>query len=239
MMKCGDCKLDMIDITKKFDQTESHLLGPGWTHHVCPKCGGGKHIMAGKLKVIPGNKLPGEIEKKLIELKNTHDEIDMTTDYINTLFEDENLQKLMEKQKKLQEKIDNKVKELGIATIEETLREQMANEKELLDTIGSSIDDSYWGPDVFTKGKKDAVASNDGTIVVLRSTRTDRKIIPSKFVETYPLLANIYVAENRIKITLKEAEKDIGKDDLDKVTEKKVTHSFELNIKDGRNLPAP
>lgn len=238
MVKCGDCKLDMIDITEKFDQTEFHLLGPGWTHHVCPKCGGGKH-MAGKLKVIPGNKLPGEIEKKLIELKNARDEIDMTNDYINTLFKDEDLQKLMEKQKKLQEKIDNRITDLGITTIEETLKEQTTTEKELLDTIGSSVDDSYWGPDAFTKGKKEAIASSDGTIVILRSTRTERKIIPSKFVEIYPLLANIYVAENRIKITLKEAEKDIGKDDLDKVTEKKVTHTFELNIKDGRNIPAP
>jgi hypothetical protein len=93
-----------------------------------------------------------------------------------------------------------------------------------------------WGPDAFSKGKKDAVSSSDGVIVVLRSTRNERTIIPKKFVEQYPLITNKLVEDGRIKITLKEAEKELGVSAINELCDVKRTHTYELNIKDGRNL---
>jgi molybdopterin converting factor small subunit len=190
-----------------------------------------------KIKIKPGIELPTELEAKLIELKNQQDDIDTLMEYIQDQENDEELQKLDKQLTKVQEKIKTRESELKIPENIEMLSEIQAKLNEMLKSIGSSVDDPMWGPDAFSKGKKEAISSRDGIIVVLRTTKRTRTIIPSEFVAKYPLLTNKFVEEGRIKITLTEAEKELGVNAINEMCNVKVDHGYELQIKDGRNIP--
>jgi hypothetical protein len=235
-MICNDCKVELVENTQKFDSTEQHLLGKDWIHLICESCGKGVH-MKQALKIIPGKELPAELEAKLEKIKEKQEEIDFQMEYTQSLFEDEKLKKLMDKQQKLQEEVENKTIELGIPASETTTVELMNELKILVDSLGKEVPADIWGPDAFTKGKKDAIASKDGIWEILRSKRDERHIVPKLFIEKFPTVTNKMVEEGNIKITLKAAEDEIGKKEIESVCEHLVTYKYELNIKDGRNLP--
>jgi hypothetical protein len=205
---------------------------------VCPSCGKGVHMkQALKIKIIPGKELPAELEAKLEKIKEKQEEIDLHMEYTQSLFEDEKLKKLMDKQQKTQEEVENRTIELGIPASETTTAELMNELKILVDSLGAEVPADIWGPDTFTKGKKDAIASKDGIWEILRSKRDERHIVPKLFVEKFPIMTNKMVEEGNIKITLKAAEDEIGKKEIESVCEHLVTYKYELNVKDGRNLP--
>jgi hypothetical protein len=190
-----------------------------------------------KIEIKPGLKLPDETENKLTELKNQQDDIDALTEYIQEQENDSELEKLKKKLTEIQEKIKIRESELKIPENIEILSEMQTALNKMLESTGSSIDDAMWGPDTFSKGKKEAISSKDGTIVVIRSTKRTRTIIPSIFVEKHPLLTNKFVEEGRIKITLKEAEAELGKNAINEMCDIKIDHNYELRIKDGQHTP--
>ena len=65
----------------------------------------------------------------------------------------------------------------------------------------------YWRPDTFTK---------------------ERKIKPKSFWDMYPFLAEKYVNDGRLKITLTEAEKDLGVNQIDEICKKSTRYTYEL-----------
>lgn len=229
----------MIDITEKFDSTEQHLMGPGWSHFTCEKCGDGRHIKMEQalIHISPGKLLPAELEAKLTELKDQQDNIETLMEYIQEQENDEKLKKMNEKLAKLQEQIKTQESKLKITENIEMLTEMQDALNKMLTDFGASVDAPMWGPDEFSKGKKDAISDKSGIIVVLRSTRRDRIIIPKKFVEMYPVVTNELVEVGKIKIPIKYAEEKLGTEQINEISEVKVSHKYELRIKDGRNLP--
>lgn len=268
-MKCGTCKTEMADNTERFNSTEQHLLGPGWTHLICKneKCselGNGKHVKTEEYmrmqtiptrpvmeplapakksnkikgaKILPGKPLPPDAEEKLLKMKETQDNIDMLNECVTELYQDEELTKIQEKIFALQSKFEEKKKELGITDTEIAINDEIEIQRNMIASFGPSLAMDLWGPDAFSKGKKDAVTSADGKIFLLRSKTTKRKIIPTEFIKYHPLVLNELLEENKLTITLKEAETKIGKEDIDTVCEKTTTYSYEFVVKDGRNIP--
>lgn len=237
-MRCAKCDLEMKNISDTFDSKESHLMGPGWSHFNCDKCGEGTHMQQETtVKIIPGKKLPDEIEEQMKQLKEKQDEIEMQHNYIKELKKDEELNKLATKWTKAENAMNERKTELGIQSEEETLNVLEQEKQTMLSEIAPKIENDFWGKDAFSKGKKDAAASEDGTIVLLRSSRTERTIIPDKFWQMYPFLIEKYIKDGRLKITLKEASKDLGETQIDEIANKKTTFTYELVIKDGRNIP--
>jgi hypothetical protein len=235
-MKCHD--EEMIDITEKFDSIESHLMGPGWSHFTCEKCGDGRHIKMEQalIHISPGKLLPAELEAKLTELKDQKDNIETLEEYIHEQGNDTKLAKMQTDLIKLQEKINKRQTELKIPDNEEMLQEMYTAMDKMLIDFGASVDASMWGPDAFSKGKKEAVSDKSGQIVVMRTTRRDRTIIPAKFVELYPVVTNELVEEGKIKIPIKYAEEKLGTEQINEISEVKVSHKYELVVKDGRAL---
>jgi hypothetical protein len=254
-MLCKECKTEM-EVNNKFDNTEKHLLGPGWTHYICnnKKCkeeGNGIHaredmkqdtktkpIKIPGAKALPGKKLTTEQETKLLEIKTKEDEIQNLIEFTEGLYDDKPLTKLMAGNEKIEKKINAKREELGINARELEIQELITQRNTMISEFGPSLPMDQWGPDSFTKGKKDAVTSKDGIIWLLRSKRTTRKIIPSKFIELHPVLVNEMVEKEEITITLKDAGLHLGKEDIDTVCSKETTYAYEIVIKDGRNLPS-
>lgn len=252
-MLCKECKTEM-ETNEKFDLTESHLLGPGWTHYICKndKCkeeGNGIHarenmkqdtkakpIKIPGAKALPGKKLTPEQEAKLLEIKTMEDNTQNLIEFTEGLYDDEPLTKLMAGNNKIETKINAKREELGINARELEIQELLNQRNEMISEFGPSLPMDQWGPDSFSKGKKDAITSADGIVWLLRSKRQTRKIIPSKFIELHPLTANEMVENEEITITLKDAGLHLGKEDIDAVCSKETTYSYELIVKDGRNI---
>lgn len=239
-MMCSDCRIKMENITEKFNSTEQHIFGTeqNWNHYRCKECGKGKHEMAKeKIKILPGKELPAELETKMEKIREKQQELDLLNEYVKEIQNDENVKKLTEKRDKLNKELGEKIEELGLLTSMENATVLKQEIEELVKQLGEEIPQEIWGTDTFSKGKKDAIASKDGIFRILRSTRSERKIIPESFIEKYPIVTNELVKEGKIVITLKAAEEKLGKDKIEEVCIRTETHKFELDIRDGRNLP--
>ena len=80
-----------------------------------------------------------------------------------------------------------------------------------------------WKQDRISKGKKDIIAF--GTNAILRSKTTRRKIIPSKFIEKYPLEANVLIEEGKITIPIGVVEKELGENKVNELCESTMSFS--------------
>jgi hypothetical protein len=186
------------------------------------------------IKVIPGERLPMELEAELLTLKKRDDEIRDKQDLVAFLLEDEDLQEKNKEIMKLEKELDKLREELAINKLELEIQGLITKQTEEITRIGESIKDG-WGKDTF-KGKKDAIASGDGVIQILRSTKSDRILIPTAFKEKHDDILTKLIKEDRIKLTLKEVEKELGSNQIEEVCTRKETRKYELVIKDGRNL---
>lgn len=234
--KC--CDNEMISITNKFNETESHLMGPEWSHWICEKCGTGGHdkmiteTESETIKLIQGNKLPAKIEARMEEIKQQQLNITTLEEYINEQEQNGNIVKLKKMIEKIENEIDKLRETLHINEQKGMLIEMQQALEEMVNETATQIPSNVWGVDAFSKGKKDVVASNNGKIFILRSKRIERTIIPDKFWQMYPFLVEKYVKEGRLKITLKEASKDLGEKDIDSVSEKEISYKYELKVKE-------
>lgn len=103
-----------------------------------------------------------------------------------------------------------------------------------------------WKPDRISKGKKDILAF--GMNAILRSKTTRRKIIPSKFIEQYPLEANVLIEEGKITIPIGVVEEELGKNKVNELCESVTSYSYkyvsrkiptEVNTTETEKEPAP
>jgi molybdopterin converting factor small subunit len=186
------------------------------------------------IKLIPGERLPMKLEAELLTLKKRDDEIRDKQDLVAFLLEDEGLKRKINAIKKLEKKIEKLKEELTINKLESEIQELITKQAEEVNRIGESIKDG-WGKDTF-KGKKDAIASGNGVIQILRSTKSNRILIPTAFQEKHKELLEEMIKNDKIKITLKEVEQKLGKEEIEEVCIREETRKYELVIKDGRNL---
>ena len=184
-----------------------------------------------EIHITPGMIPTTEEDDKLTEMGELQETINMLEETITELEEDEELKKLIEKVEKAQKKVDEKRNELGIPNIEEEKTEYTSLLNTKVTEFASSIDDARWGPNQFTKGKKKEFSSKNGTISILKSTRTVRKINTKKLLEINPLFIQKLAEEGRLGVTLAEAEKDMSKNEIDEVADKTVTATYELYVK--------
>ncbi len=89
-----------------------------------------------------------------------------------------------------------------------------------------------WETDRISKGKKDIIAF--GTNAILRSKTTRRKIIPSKFIEKYPLEANVLIEEGKITIPIGVVEEELGKNKVNEICEATTTFNYKY---ESRKVP--
>ncbi len=89
-----------------------------------------------------------------------------------------------------------------------------------------------WKQDRISKGKKDIIAF--GTNAILRSKTTRRKIIPSKFIEKYPLEANVLIEEGKITIPIGVVEKELGENKVNELCESTTSFSYKY---ESRKIP--
>jgi hypothetical protein len=176
------------------------------------------------MKIIPGKPLPAQLEAEMEEIESMQAVIKVKTAWIESLEGDKKLEEA-------RKKVIDIINELGIENEVNELMEQKRTLQEKVIEIGKKVEQETWGPDAFSKGKKDAVYNKTGTIGLLRSKRTVRTIIPKKFVDTYPLLANKYVEEGKIKIPINVAEQNLGKEDINQICSTETTYSYELKVK--------
>jgi hypothetical protein len=126
----------------------------------------------------------------------------------------------IEKHEQVQQHIEDKFK----------LEQKEQELKQLTTEAAASVIE--WKPDRISKGKKDIYT--EGSFSILRSSRTIRKIIPKKFVELYPLEANVMIEDGKINIPVGIVEAVIGKNKTNDICEANVSYSYELL---SRNLP--
>ena len=184
-----------------------------------------------EIHITPGMIPTTEEDNELTEMGELQETINMLGETIQELNEDEELKKLIEKVEKAQKKVDEKRNELGIPSIEEEKAEYTSLLNTRVNEFASSIDDARWGPNQFTKGKKKEFSNKTGTISILKSTRTVRKINTKKLLDINPLFIQKLAEEGRLGVTLAEAEKDMSKNEIDEVADKTVTATYELYVK--------
>lgn len=250
-MICKKCKIEMVENTDQFNETEMHLLGPNWTHFKCTKCGEGTHISSPPY-ADGGLKTEGEMNVEQIETITINDDdliasgeataIDDMIEQAKELMKNINLLKeyaeaitdIPEKQKldeatearnEAQKVFDEAIAKINVPTIE--INDQEEKLQNLLKEIGERIDNKDWKKDPIQKTKKRF--EKNGAIIV-RSLRTDRKIIPELFVKNHPLITNELVNEGKITIPLKYAEEKLSKNDVNAVCTIKETKTYELKI---------
>lgn len=185
--------------------------------------------MTQKLKVIPGNKLPTELETELHVLAEMKRTVNEKTEYIGFLRNNEQLVKIKTKAEKVIEEEQKLMTKLGIFAEQAEIDEMNKEINKKTTELGQKIEASCWGPDSFTKGKKDAVATTNGNIRLLRGKRTERKVVPSIFYEKYPFLMEKFVQDGKVKIPLNVVETELGTNDIANVCDITVTYTFELS----------
>ena len=186
---------------------------------------------ATEIHITPGMIPTTKEDDELTEMGELQETINMLGETIQELNEDEELKKLIKKVETAQKKVDEKRNELGIPSIEEEKAEYTSLLNTRVNEFASSIDDARWGPNQFTKGKKKEFSSKNGTISILKSTRTVRKINTKKLLNINPLFIQKLAEEGRLGVTLAEAEKDMSKNEIDEVADKTVTATYELYVK--------
>ena len=186
---------------------------------------------ATEIHIAPGMIPTTEEDNILTELGELQNTIDMLGEAIAEHENDEELQKLLKQHQKLADKINAKRDELGITELEEEKTLYTNDLSRKVTEFASSIDDARWGPNQFTKGKKKEFSSKNGTISILKSTRTVRKINTKKLLNINPLFIQKLAEEGRLGVTLAEAEKDMSKNEIDEVADKTVTATYELYVK--------
>jgi len=184
-----------------------------------------------EIHITPGMIPTTEEDNTMTEMGELQETINMLGETIQELNEDEELKKLIKKAETAQKKVDEKRKELGIPDIEEEKAEYTSLLNTRVNEFASSIDDARWGPNQFTKGKKKEFSSKNGTVSILKSTRTVRKINTKKLLEINPLFIQKLAEEGRLGVTLAEAEKNMSKNEIDEVADKTVTATYELYVK--------
>lgn len=193
-------------------------------------------IVDNKIKIKPGIELPPEIEEQLKKLKEKDDEIRFAKELLDGLLETDELVKATKKAKKATTEIVEIEEKLCIPAAQETLAQLITTQKMMITKLGNQIEDTYWGKDSFKKGK-DAASSKDGEIVLIRGTTTKRTIPLKKMLDTYPFAVQQLAEEGKIKVTLKDAETKLNKNEMDGLCDKTIEHTYELRIKDGRDMP--
>ena len=193
-------------------------------------------IVENKIKIKPGIELPEELERKMEELKQRDDEIRFAQELLNDLLNTEELVKANKTYEKINTKINKIEEKLCIPTARETLNQLITTQKMLITTLGNKIPPEYWGKDSFKKGK-DAASSKDGEIVLIRGTTTKRTIPLRKMLDQFPFAVQELADEGKIKVTLKDAETKLNKSEIDDLCDKTIDHTYELRIKDGRDMP--
>lgn len=84
---------------------------------------------------------------------------------------------------------------------------------------------SSWQKDSFSKGKKDV--AQFGRIRIYRSSRTERTIIPAKFVEMFPFDMNMLVENGDIHIPISVVERYKDPAELEPVITRKTMFKYE------------
>lgn len=184
-----------------------------------------------EIHITPGMIPTTEEDNTLTEMGELQETIDMLREAIIELENDPELQKLLKQIEKINGKINARRDELGITQSSEEKLQYESDLSRKVNEFASSIDDARWGPNQFTKGKKKEFSSKNGTISILKSTRTVRKINTKKLLEINPLLIQKLAEEGRLGVTLAEAEKDMSKNEIDEVADKTVTATYELYVK--------
>jgi chaperonin cofactor prefoldin len=185
------------------------------------------------MKVLPGSQLPLEVEAVMQELYDIEKQIQLQQAWIDEL---ENSDDIKEFKKKIDDTLIELTKkriELKIDDENKTILSCIAKRNELLEKVSSMIPDNSWGKNAMSRGKKDEVSSTDGKLRIIRSTRTERVIIPTIVREKFPFVIENMINENLIKIPLKYAEIKLSKEQINECAEKTVKHTYETQIRDG------
>jgi len=188
-----------------------------------------------KLRVLPGSQLPLNVEAAMEELYNIEKQIEMQREWIESLENDDDLAIFKEKLDKAQKELENKRDMLKIPIEGETLQTLTTKRDELLRNVATMIPDNAWGKNAMSKGKKDEVSSTGGKLRIIRSTRTERTILPTKVLERFPFVIESMVNENLIKIPIKYAELKMSKEQINEVAIKTTKHTYETQVRDGSN----
>jgi len=184
-----------------------------------------------EIHITPGMIPTTEEDNMLTQMGELQETIDMLGEHIIELTKDEELKKLEKQMEKIQNKINERKLEIGITSTTEERNELMNTLQNEIDMFAMKIDEARWGPNQFTKGKKKEFSSKNGTISILKSTRTVRKINTKKLLDINPLFIQKLAEEGRLGVTLAEAEKDMSKNEIDEVADKTVTATYELYVK--------
>lgn len=241
-MLCKKCKIEMVENTDQFNETDMHLLGPNWTHYKCNKCGEGTHTLKKQTKdmiveeeialetieinedeIIDVGGEAANIDSMIEQAKELVKTIKLMKEFIETATDIPEKQEFEEAQAKWNETIE-KIKE-NLPTAELHDKENELNE--LLEKIGEQINEKDWKRDPIQKTKKRV--EKNGAIIV-RAMRTDRKIIPELFVKNHPLITNELVNEGKVTIPLKYAEEKLSKTAVNAVCSIKETKTYEMRI---------
>ena len=185
------------------------------------------------IKIKPGIEQPQEIEDMFQSLKTLDDERLMIRNARDESLNDQKLLKLMKARDKLDARIEQTKIALGINELTNGIQEIENEQHNLLGMIGEAVNSETWGQDSFKK-TADAISSKDGEIVIVRSKRTDKSIIASKFFELHPIELQKLFNENAIKITQKDANKVLSKTEVDEICTAITTYTYDFRIKDGR-----
>lgn len=241
-MLCKKCKIEMVENTDQFNETDMHLLGPNWTHYRCNKCGEGTHmlkkptedrIIAEEIaletikiaedEIIDVGGEAANIDSMVEQAKELIKTIKLMKEFIETATDIPEKQEFEEAQAKWNETLGKIMENLPTAD----LRDKENELNELLEKIGEQINEKEWKKDPIQKTKKRV--EKNGTIIV-RAMRTDRKIIPELFVKNHPLITNELVNEGKITIPLKYAEEKLSKTAVNAVCSIKETKTYEMRI---------
>ena len=138
----------------------------------------------------------------------------------------EKLGKLNDEATQMQSNIDKLTEEHEIIKLLNSYKRQLSIIVDEIDALIKDNGDTLtgWKTDRISKGKKDIIAF--GTNAILRSKTTRRKIIPSKFIEKYPLEANVLIEEGKITIPIGVVEKELGENKVNELCESTMSFSY-------------
>jgi len=110
----------------------------------------------------------------------------------------------------------------GITLLEEKMAEHQKEYDQLLAEIVPTL---TFGEDKFLKAlKKKGDSYREGSLKLIRSSTTRRKVLVEKFLATFP----IEKIKKCCKIELGKADKAIGSDTMDEFVTKETTYDYEL-----------
>jgi hypothetical protein len=146
----------------------------------------------------------------------------------------EKLGKLNDEATQIQSEIVKLTEESEIIKLLNSYKYQLNATVDEMDTLIKDNGESLtgWKTDRISKGKKDIIAF--GTNAILRSKTTRRKIIPSKFIEKYPLEANVLIEEGKITIPIGVVEEELGKNKVNEMCEATTTFNYKY---ESRKVP--